>query len=138
LIDNNKKIVKFEDPELTSHLPVAVPSQQAYSPPHQETENNESLDEQNKSNKNQSMHSISEPNENNTQYITEQEYDDEIDDDTEIKCPCKEHLGKELVNLKVNLPVDYLFECLIVGNEFTEQFQKVRKIWGKKFFHLIK
>jgi hypothetical protein len=66
-----------------------------------------------------------------------EENESDIDDDIEVKCNCQEHLGKELVNLKLKFPVDYLYECLIIGNEFTEKFHKKRKIWGKSLYFTI-
>lgn len=41
------------------------------------------------------------------------------------------------MNLKLKFSVDYLYECLITGNEFTEKFHKKRKIWGKLYFLII-
>lgn len=50
-------------------------------------------------------------------------------DSIEVKCNCKEHIGKEYLNEKFDMSVDYLYECLF-GEEKSE-FAKNSTSWER-------
>jgi hypothetical protein len=68
--------------------------------------------------------------------IEEESFVNEMKDvveDNEISCGCteEEHLGKKQLDITLNFPVHYLYECLIEGNDVKIEFHKKRKISGK-------
>ena len=40
---------------------------------------------------------------------------------------CEKHNGKEIINIKLKLSVDYIFECLFCHSEFNKKYLDSRK-----------